>query len=147
MEPCLREQFETPRPSAVYSAILAALPRVFVGTEARLATLVTWLSARLRDAFEAADMALPPWRARVCLLAKWRLHELDAAATTTAAHEEALSSCGVVRRVAPQPLLLPRNAAQGGGGAGGVVIMQQRNGLTFTARVAACTPPPCLRQW
>ena len=146
MEPCLREQFETPRPSAVYSAILAALPRVFVGTEARLATLVTWLSARLRDAFDAADMALPPWRARVCLLAKWRLHELDATTTTAPAHEEAATSCGVVRRAPPQPLLLPRNAAQGGG-AGGVVVMQQRNGLPFTARVAACTPPPCLRQW
>jgi hypothetical protein len=145
VEPRLREQFETPRPTEVYSAVLAALPRVFVGTEARLALLVTWLAARLRDAFAAAAMALPPWRARVFLLAKWRLHELPPA--TMRENEEPADGAACVARRA-NALLPPRPASSssfGSAGGGGVVIMQQRSGLTFTARVAACTPPRLAR--
>jgi hypothetical protein len=147
VEPRLREQFETPRPSAVYSAVLAALPRVFVGTEARLAALVTWLAARLRDAFAAASMALPPWRSRVFLLAKWRLNELSSSGGHQRENEEPSADddpC-VARRAGalqlpPRALSSSASASSLGAATGGVVIMQQRSGLTFTARVAACTP-------
>jgi uncharacterized protein (TIGR01615 family) len=148
VEPRLREQFETPRPSAVYSAVLAALPRVFVGTETRLAALVTWLAARLRDAFAAASMALPPWRSCLFLLAKWRLNELSSSGGHQRENEEPSADdddpC-VARRAAtlqlpPRPLSASASAASLGAATGGVVIMQQRSGLTFTARVAACTP-------
>jgi hypothetical protein len=94
--------------------VLAALPRIFVGTEARLATLVSWLAARMRDAFAAAGMAVPPWRAPRQLLALWRLHERG---------EEVAAA--------------PERSADGRTEA---VVIMQRNGVPFTAHVAARTP-------
>lgn len=85
VEPRLREQFEVPRPDTVYTAVLAALPRVFVGTQARLAALVAWMAARMRDSFVNAGIAVPPWRAQCALLAKWRLQEGGAEAAPLAA--------------------------------------------------------------
>ncbi len=111
VEPRLREHFEIPRADGVYAAVLAALPRIFVGTEARLATLVAWLAARMRDAFAAAGMAVPPWRAPRQLLALWRLHERG--------EEEAQRSAD---------------------GRSEAVVIMQRNGVPFTAHVAARTP-------
>jgi uncharacterized protein (TIGR01615 family) len=121
VEPRLREQFELPRPDAVYGAVLAALPTTFVGSEARLAALVRWMAARARDSFAAADMATPPWRAEGPLLAKWRLHE-RADAGDDDVHQAVLL-----------PLTTGRPAQ--------AVRMVQRNGVPFLAHVAACTPP------
>ncbi len=103
----------------MYAAVLAALPDVFVGDEARLAALVTWLAARMRDAFAAADMAVPPWRAADALLAKWRLHEGDVAVAPSAA------------RAVPAPPPA-RGATQ--------LVLMQRNGVPFTAHVAEASP-------
>ena len=114
VEPRLREQFEMPRPSAVLLAALDALPPVFVGSERQLATLVTWLAERLREAFDAAGMAIPPWRSASALLARW---QLDAAAA---------------EEPPPQPHRAPAEAQQ--------LVLRQRNGAPFTAHVSACSP-------
>ncbi len=116
MEPRLREQFEMPRPSAQLAAVLTALPPVFVGTERQLAALVTWLADRLREAFDAAGMALPPWRSAASLLARWQLEE-------------------VAPEAAP-PLPLPPKQR----GAAEELVLRQRNGLPFVAHVSTCSP-------
>ena len=116
MEPRLREQFEMPRPSPVLAAVLDALPPVFVGTERQLATLVTWMAERLREAFDAAGMALPPWRSASALLARW---QLDAAVADEPPPQ-------------PQPQRAPAEAQQ--------LVLRQRNGAPFTAHVSACSP-------
>ena len=118
VEPRLREQFEMPRPSAQLAAVLTALPPVFVGTERQLAALVTWLADRLRDAFDAAGMALPPWRSAASLLARWQLEETAA---------EAPPPPG------PPPLPKRRGAAE-------ELVLRQRNGVPFTAHVSTCSP-------
>ena len=122
MEPNLREQFEMPRPSPLFRSVLAALPDVFVGTEARLETLVTWLAERVRDAFAAAEMALPPWRQPAALLARWHL---DTAASAADEAEQPPPP-------PPPPVAEPPRARE--------VVLLQRNGLPFVAHVSVCTP-------
>ena len=125
MEPRLREQFEIPRPSAAYAACLAALPPVFVGTPQRLTALVAWMSARLRAAFTAADMHVPPWRSARAMLAMWRLDTPAGAAAVQAAEDE-------VETLLAMGLVAPRGA---------VAMHMQRNGAPFPVHVSACTPP------
>jgi uncharacterized protein (TIGR01615 family) len=120
VEPRLREQFELPRPDGVYAAVLAALPETYVGSEARLAALVKWMAARMRDAFTSANMTTPPWRAEAPLLAKWRLHE----------RADAADDVQLLQAVLPYAGGRPTQA----------VHMVQRNGVPFVAHVAACTP-------
>lgn len=118
VEPRLREQYEMPRPSDVLTAVLDSLPPVFVGSERQLATLVAWLAERLREAFDAAGMALPPWRGASALLARWQLLEED--------------------MVAPPPLPPPGPAR--GAHASEELVLRQRNGAFFTAQISTCSP-------
>jgi hypothetical protein len=130
----LREQFEIPRPSAAYAASLNALPAVFVGTAQRLAVLVAWMAARLRAAFDAEGMHVPPWRSARAMLAMWRLDtHAGVAAASAAEHDVAMLLAG--GRTAP------------GIAAGADAMHTQRNGAPYPVRVSACTPPGAVAAW
>ena len=129
VEPRLREQFEIPRPSAAYAACLDALPAVFVGTPQRLTALVAWMAARLRAAFTAADMHVPPWRSARAMLAMWRLDTPAGAAAAAAAEDE-------VETLLTMGLFAPRAPALAS-----AAMHLQRNGAPFPVHVSACTPP------
>lgn len=72
VDPAFREQFEIPHVSTRYAAILAHLPRVFIGTEERVGPLVELLCSEIGAAFKLAGATLPPWRASPAMLSKWR---------------------------------------------------------------------------
>ena len=72
VDPAFREQFEIPHVSTRYAAILAHLPRVFIGTEERVGALVELLCSEIGAAFKLAGATLPPWRASPAMLSKWR---------------------------------------------------------------------------
>eukprot|EP00955_Chlamydomonas_euryale_P114478 366279-Chlamydomonas_euryale.AAC.3 len=66
-----REQFEVPKPTAAYAALLARAPRVFVGSLFALLQAGMELAAGLEASFAEAGLPLPPWRRRDVLLSKW----------------------------------------------------------------------------
>jgi len=75
VDPCFREQFElraqcaTPR----YEAVLALLPKVYVGHVDRLPLLVELLCEEMTVSFKTCGVPLPPWRKLTSLLSKWHL--------------------------------------------------------------------------
>ncbi len=77
----MREQFEIAHPTEPYKRLLEHLPGEFVGTGARLRSIVEAVSLAMAEAFRAQDMALPPWRRTSAALSKWNLvlhhHPLD----------------------------------------------------------------------
>ena len=73
IEPRLREQFEIAHPTEPYKRLLEYLPGEFVGTGARLRTIVEAVSTAMAEAFRAQDMSLPPWRRASAALSKWNL--------------------------------------------------------------------------
>jgi uncharacterized protein (TIGR01615 family) len=72
VDPCFKEQFEIPHQTQRYAQVLAALPRIFIGTEERIVPLVELLCSEIRLAFKQANATLPPWRAPPAMLSKWR---------------------------------------------------------------------------
>ena len=62
IDPCFREQFEIANPTAQYSAVLAEVPREFVGTEERVTQLVELLSAELKKSFQVSHWLCVCWR-------------------------------------------------------------------------------------
>lgn len=52
IDPCFREQFEIANPTPQYSAVLAEVPREFVGTEECVSKLVTLLSLQIKRSFQ-----------------------------------------------------------------------------------------------
>ena len=104
--------FALARPPPEHAALLAALPRVYVGSPRRLAALLDRLAPRLDAAYAAASLTRPPWRSRAALLARWRLVE-----ESEAAHEKALAAANdaaaaaaihaALRRVADVPRRVP----------------------------------------
>lgn len=54
VDPYFREQFEIPQPTPQYAAVLRAAPEVFVGTSARLISIVHLLCAEVRRGVEGA---------------------------------------------------------------------------------------------
>lgn len=58
IDPCFREQFEIANATAQYSSILAELPREFIGTEDRIASIVTILSAEIKRSFQVSSHEL-----------------------------------------------------------------------------------------
>ncbi|KAF5839832.1 hypothetical protein DUNSADRAFT_18494 [Dunaliella salina] len=75
VDPCFREHFElrsqctTPR----YEAVLALLPKVYVGHVDRLPLLVELLCEEMTASFKVCGVPLPPWRKLASLLSKWHL--------------------------------------------------------------------------
>jgi hypothetical protein len=133
VEPRIREQFEFSRAGALHAAALDALPPVFVGTGARLASLVSWLSAWLHAAFAAAAMPLPPWRSARALLAMWKLDTAEGAAAAAAAEDDVAE------------VFAAAAAASGAGLLRCQLTRTQRNGATFPVHVSVCTPPHAAR--
>ena len=89
VDPFFREAFALARAPAQHTALLAALPRVFVGQPQRLARLLQRLAPRLDAAYEAARLTRPPWRSLNALLARWRL--VGEEEEEVKAHEAALA--------------------------------------------------------
>ncbi len=52
IDPCFREQFEIANPTPNYSALLAEVPREFVGTQECVSKLVTLLSVQIKRSFQ-----------------------------------------------------------------------------------------------
>lgn len=73
IEPRLREQFEIAHPTEPYKKLLEHLPGEFVGSGARLRSIVEAVSLAMAEAFRAQDMSLPPWRRASAALSKWNL--------------------------------------------------------------------------
>ena len=73
IEPQFREQFEIAHPTPAFSALLRALPVEYVGSRAKLKTMVEVVSACVAEAFQSQDLPLPPWRRKGAVLSKWNL--------------------------------------------------------------------------
>jgi len=73
IDPNFRSRWEVARSSYYYSKVVQALPRVFVGTEARLRLLVNFLSEQLHRNYKVMAMDCPPWRGTKSLLNTWAL--------------------------------------------------------------------------
>uniref|UniRef100_A0A383W9J7 Uncharacterized protein n=1 Tax=Tetradesmus obliquus TaxID=3088 RepID=A0A383W9J7_TETOB len=71
VDPCFREQFETPHATDRYASVLAVLPSVLCLAESRLWHLVEALSSESKTAFKDAGMSCPPWRDASTVLDKW----------------------------------------------------------------------------
>ena len=70
MDPHFLSQFSVAAPSACYSAALQISER-FVGSMARLITLVTFLCGEMASSFQIMGFTMPPWRQRRAMLSKW----------------------------------------------------------------------------
>eukprot|EP00899_Mesostigma_viride_P016798 jgi/Mesvir1/25119/Mv21580-RA.1 len=71
VDPGLRDNFEVAKPTPEYAALLERLPPVFVGDASMLKSLVGFMVDRMRESIESHGMAVPPWRTRPALLARW----------------------------------------------------------------------------
>lgn len=71
VEPAFRPHFDVAASTPRYRAALEAAPEAFVGTAATLVPLLQALCAEMSDAFDAAGLALPPWRRAAALQTKW----------------------------------------------------------------------------
>jgi uncharacterized protein (TIGR01615 family) len=111
VDPFFREAFALARPAPEHAALLAALPRVFVGPPLRLCRLLERLAPRLDAAYAAAALTRPPWRSHAALLARWRLsdeEEEEAAAHALAMANDAAAAAAIhaaLRRYAVAPLV------------------------------------------
>ncbi|KAG2433007.1 hypothetical protein HXX76_008734 [Chlamydomonas incerta] len=72
VDPELREQFEVAMPTPRYDALVAALPRVYVGAEERLPLVVEVLCDELALALRSKGLIIPPWRESAAMISKWQ---------------------------------------------------------------------------
>jgi uncharacterized protein (TIGR01615 family) len=130
VEPCFRPHFEVAAATARYRAALEAAPEAFVGTAATLVPLLQALCAEMSDAFDAAGLALPPWRRAASLQTKW----LPARArdVPVGSHPAASARLG-----SPEPEATPSpstSAAAAAGGSPGIEIRQLADSEISTPR-------------
>jgi uncharacterized protein (TIGR01615 family) len=134
IDPTFRDNFVIAHPSARYSAVLDALPLVFIGTLSKVQPLVEALCSEMALAFKAAGIVMPPWRSLRSMMTKWLpRRSLDlplptcppaayhATAATSASTASAPLRCAAVSTAAGQGLGLSahqRAAATAAGGAG-----------------------------
>jgi uncharacterized protein (TIGR01615 family) len=71
VECAFREHFRIPCASDAYSALLAAVPAVFVGTAAAMAPIVELLTHEMARAFADRGLTMPPWRSARSMMSKW----------------------------------------------------------------------------
>jgi uncharacterized protein (TIGR01615 family) len=71
IDPTFRDNFVIAHPSARYSAVLEALPLVFIGTLSKVQPLVEALCSEMSLAFKAAGIVMPPWRSLRSMMTKW----------------------------------------------------------------------------
>eukprot|EP00775_Hariotina_reticulata_P002912 gene2912-3199_t len=71
VDPTFRDQFAITRPTPRYTAVLGALPAVFVCQTDRIQPVVELLCAEMSLAFHSTGIVLPPWRYAKSMLSKW----------------------------------------------------------------------------
>lgn len=126
VDPSMREQFDVACPTDRYEALVATLPRVFVGAEERLPLAIELLCEELASAFRAKGLMLPPWREAAAMITKWQPRPSSSKKLVL------LSGGGATGSAAPQHFgatdgvlgLMPMAAAPGSGitGVRGVVV-------------------------
>ncbi|CAL9110786.1 unnamed protein product [Musa textilis] len=67
----LAAEFEIARPTEGYTALLRALPSVFVGRPGALESIVSLMCAAMEESIRSSGMHLPPWRRKEYVQAKW----------------------------------------------------------------------------
>jgi uncharacterized protein (TIGR01615 family) len=108
IDPTFRDNFIIAHPSARYSAVLDALPPVFIGTLSKVQPLVELLCAEMALAFKEAGIVMPPWRSLRSMMTKWMpRRSLDlplpalshaAAPASTASHAQGSTAAGASMR-------------------------------------------------
>jgi hypothetical protein len=91
IEPDLKALFTLASPTPTYAAILATLPATFVGSHAKLRSLVGLMAQAMATACRQQAMPLPPWRSRSALLSRWQQagsHDTPVSAPTAAAQQQ-----------------------------------------------------------
>ncbi|GJP37148.1 hypothetical protein CLOM_g21588 [Closterium sp. NIES-68] len=112
-----QQQFHVARPSRRYQQLLALLPRVFVGSSARLRALVRLMAAAAQQSLLAVALPVAPWRKARYMAKLWFPHGVAAAAATAAA------------AAAPARIVIGGSAANGAAAGGGGVEGSVRNGV------------------
>jgi len=125
VDPSFPELFAVAYTSERYGALLAALPRVFVGLPCQLLPCVQLVCAEMEESFRSSGRPLPPWRALSATLARWTgdaFVEVDVpllpgggGAEEEAARARFLEACGPAASLPCSPAA----AGSGGGGGGG----------------------------
>ncbi|CAI5993912.1 unnamed protein product [Closterium sp. NIES-65] len=113
-----QQQFHVARPSRRYQQLLALLPRVFVGSYARLRALVRLMAAAAQQSLLTVALPIAPWRKARYMAKLW--FPQGAAASTAAAAAAAATAGGGGSGGG-----VADNAGGGGGGLEGSV----RNGV------------------
>ncbi|XP_009391132.2 uncharacterized protein LOC103977363 [Musa acuminata AAA Group] len=67
----LAAEFEIARPTQDYTALLRALPSVFVGRPGALESIVSLMCVAMEESIRSSGMHLPPWRRKEYVRAKW----------------------------------------------------------------------------
>jgi hypothetical protein len=71
VDPTFKDQFAITRPTPRYTAVLEALPAVFVCRIDQVRPVVELLCAEMSLAFHSTGIVLPPWRYAKSMLSKW----------------------------------------------------------------------------
>ncbi|CAL9107038.1 unnamed protein product [Musa acuminata var. zebrina] len=67
----LAAEFEIARPTQDYTALLRALPSVFVGRPGALESIVSHMCLAMEESIRSSGMHMPPWRRKEYVRAKW----------------------------------------------------------------------------
>ncbi|CAI7738628.1 unnamed protein product [Closterium sp. NIES-53] len=118
-----QQQFHVARPSRRYQQLLALLPRVFVGSYARLRALVRLMAAAAQQSLLTVALPIAPWRKARYMAKLW--FPQGAAAATAAAAAAAATAAAATAGGGGSGGGVADNAGGGGGGLEGSV----RNGV------------------
>lgn len=66
-----RSQFELAKPTRAYKELTETLPCVFVGTEAKLAKIISLLCSAAKESLKERGFHVPPWRKASFMQSKW----------------------------------------------------------------------------
>lgn len=72
VEPAFRSLFSLGQPTRLYTQALALLPEVFVGSAAKLRSVVALVAQEVLRACRAQGAELPPWRSLPALMSRWQ---------------------------------------------------------------------------
>lgn len=71
VEVYLVEEFEIARPTSQYASLLEYFPKIYVGKLGELKQTVRIMSRAIKQSMKSKDMAMPPWRRKGYMTAKW----------------------------------------------------------------------------
>jgi len=66
-----RAQFEIARPTREYSSLLGLLPKIYVGRDQRLVSIVKIMCEGVKNSLKKKGMHLPPWRKYMYMHSMW----------------------------------------------------------------------------